>query len=67
MVTFVALNNSIADERMKKLNQLFDDLKTQNYSAAYKVEQEIFQLQGGPKVLRQQFWPTFDSYTFFGY
>ena len=34
----------IADERMKKLNQLFDDLKTKNYSIAYKVEQEIWQI-----------------------
>ena len=41
---FHFLNNSIADERIKKLNQLFDDLKTQNYSAAYKVEQEIWQI-----------------------
>ena len=44
LIVFSYLNNSIADERIKKLNQLFDDLKTQNYSAAYKVEQEIWQI-----------------------
>ena len=44
LIVFSNLNNSIADERIKKLNQLFDDLKTQNYSTAYKVEQEIWQI-----------------------
>ena len=44
LIVFSYLSNSIADERIKKLNQLFDDLKTQNYSAAYKVEQEIWQI-----------------------
>ena len=44
LIVFSYLNNSIADERIKKLNQLFDDLKTQNYSAAYKIEQEIWQI-----------------------
>ena len=44
LIVFSYLNNSIPDERIKKLNQLFDDLKTQNYSAAYKVEQEIWQI-----------------------
>ena len=44
IIFFSYFINSIADERIKKLNQLFDDLKTQNYSAAYKVEQEIWQI-----------------------
>ena len=44
LIVFSYLNNLIADERIKKLNQLFDDLKTQNYSTAYKVEQEIWQI-----------------------
>ena len=44
LLVFSYFNNSIADERMKKLNKLFDDLKTQNYSIAYKVEQEIWQI-----------------------
>ncbi len=44
LIVFSHFSNSIADERMKKLNQLFDDLKTQNYSAAYKVEKEIWQI-----------------------
>ena len=44
LIVFSYFNNSIADERIKKLNQLFDDLKTQNYSAAYKIEQEIWQI-----------------------
>jgi len=44
IIFFSYFSNSIADERIKKLNQLFDDLKTQNYSAAYKIEQEIWQI-----------------------
>ena len=37
IIFFSNFSNSIADERIKKLKpQLFDDLKTQNYSAAYK-------------------------------
>ena len=42
IIFFSNFSNSIADERIKKLNELFDDLKTQNYSAAYKIEQEIW-------------------------
>ena len=44
LIFFFNLSSLFADERIKKLNQLFDDLKTQNYSAAYKVEQEIWQI-----------------------
>ena len=44
LIVFSYFSYSIADERIKKLNQLFDDLKTQNYSTAYKVEQEIWQI-----------------------
>ena len=44
IIFFSYFSNSIAEERIKKLNQLFDDLKTQNYSAAYKIEQEIWQI-----------------------
>ena len=44
LIVFSHFSNSIADERMKKLNQLFYDLKTKNYSIAYKVEQEIWQI-----------------------
>ena len=50
LIVFSYLNNSIADERIKKLNQLFDDLKTQNYSAAYKTEQEMRDLVKNEKV-----------------
>ncbi len=43
IIFFSNLSNSIADERIKKLNQLFDDLKTQNY---WNKRATVFYLSG---------------------
>ncbi len=62
LIVFSYLNNSIADERIKKLNQLFDDLKTQNYSAAYKVEQEKTQNYSAAYKIEQEIWQIWSTH-----
>ena len=44
LIFFFNLTNLFADERAKKLNKLFKDLKTMNYLVASKIEQEIWKI-----------------------
>ena len=41
---FLLILNSPADERENELNKLFYELKTDNFSSAYKVEQKIWDI-----------------------
>ena len=41
---FLLIFNSAADDRKKELDKLFKELKTNNISSAYKIEEKIWNI-----------------------